>query len=655
MNMHWIDWAVVGTLMLVCILIGHYTKRYMRGVADYLSANRCAGRYLLTVAEGMSGLSAASIIANYEQFYNAGFASLWWQQLLLPVSLVISLSGFIRYRFRQTRALTMAQFFEMRYSRKFRVFSGMLCWFSGILNYGIFPGVTARLLMAFCGLPDTVSLLGLNLPVFPLVMLVMLSMALYLTLVGGQITVLITDFVQGQVAMIIMIGLSIFLLTHFDWSYIMEAMHTAPRDQSLIDPFRGSKIRDFSIYFFLMLGFMRLYGFMAWQGSQGFYSSAKNAHEAKMSGILSQWRGIVTPMMMVIPPVIAFTVMHHAHFVEDAGMIQTTLHSISDPQVQGQVLTPLAMVRFLPVGAVGLYASLVIYAAISTDDSYLHSWGSVLIQDVVMPFKKKKLDPVQHVRWLRWAAISTAVIAFFYSLFFPLREYIFMYFQVTAAVFIGGAGSVIIGGLYWKRGTTAGAWTALVSGAVCAVIGVIILTWWENIPFLSTLKESCPFNGMQMAFFIALLSMTLYVIVSLMTGGQPFNMDRLLHRGAYAVEEDQVAVHQKPPLMERILGIDKEYTLKDKLLTGGVVAYTFLWCILLAVGFVLNRVMDIPQAVWERFWYVMVIGLTGLGVITVVWFLIGGIHDARQMFTRLNTMDRDSGDDGSVGTSSGKS
>jgi solute:Na+ symporter, SSS family len=45
-------------------------------VADYLSANRCAGRYLLTVAQGISGLSVAAMIANYEQFYKAGFSAL---------------------------------------------------------------------------------------------------------------------------------------------------------------------------------------------------------------------------------------------------------------------------------------------------------------------------------------------------------------------------------------------------------------------------------------------------------------------------------------------------------------------------------------------------------------------------------------------------
>lgn len=648
MNMHWIDWLIVGALIAVTVLTGTFTKRYVRGVADYLSANRCAGRYLMTVAQGIAGLSVASMIANYEQYYKAGFPALWWQQILLPTTLFISLSGFVRYRFRETRALTMAQFFEMRYSRKFRVFSGLLCWFSGILNYGIFPGVTARLLISFCGLPDEFRLPGLTLQTFPVVMLVMLSIALYLTLAGGQIALLVTDFIQGQFALIVMIGMTVFLLLRFDWSFIMEAMRTAPENQSLLNPYRQSDLRDFSIYFFLMTGFLRFYGFMAWQGSQGYYSSAESPHEAKMSGILSAWRSIITPLVMIIPPVIAFTVLHHGAFAEEAAAIQSALESVGDLRAQGQVRTPVSIVRFLPVGAVGLFAALAVSAAVSTDDTYLHSWGSIFVQDVLLPFKKKKLTALQHIRWLRLAAVGTAVVAFFFSLFFPLREYIFMYFSLTAAVFMGGAGSVIIGGLYWKRGTTAGAWASMIAGCVFALVGIVILTWWKDIPWLVAWRPKSPVNGMQWSFITALLCIACYWIVSLLTCRQPFNMDWLLHRGSYAVASDRAEVKTKPSLFWKILGVDKEYALSDKLIAAGVAGYTLLWCVLLAVGTVLNRVFSFSDEAWGRFWQIFVISLTCMGVVTVVWFVWGGISDSRRMFRKLSCSDRDLGDDGTV-------
>ncbi|MFA5688501.1 MAG: hypothetical protein WC959_05085 [Kiritimatiellales bacterium] len=648
MNMYWLDWVIVGAVIAVTVLIGKYTQRFVKGVADYLSAGRCAGRYLMMTAQEMSGFSAAALIANYEQYHKSGFTGIWWYHLMLPTTLFISLSGFIRYRFRETRALTMAQFFEMRYSRSFRVFAGILCWFSGIINYGIFPGVTARLLISFCGLPESFTFAGMVCPMFPVVMLIMLSLALYLTLAGGQIALMVTDFFQGQFALVVMVVMAVFLLTHFNWDVIMEAVQSAPENQSLINPYKQSELRDFSVYFFLMMGFNRIYGFMAWQGSQGYFSSAENPHEAKMAGILGAWRSTLNPLLMAIPPVIAFTVLHHGLYAKEASAVQQVMSSIADPQTQKQILTPVTIVQFLPVGMVGLFTALAIALAVSTDDTYLHSWGSIFIQDVVLPFKKKKLTPEQHIRWLRWAAVGTAVIVFFFSLFFPLRQYIFMYMQLTGAIFIGGAGSVIIGGLYWSRGTAAGAWTSMITGFLCAIIGLIILTWWQNIPFLAAWRPGCPVNGMQVAFFTALICMTLYITVSLLTCKKPFDMNWLLHRGKYAAAGEHVPIVEKQSFRWRLLGVDKEYSLKDKIVASGVAGYTIFWSILLIVATLINKWYKFSDKFWADAWHVIILSLTGLTIITLIWFIWGGLRDMAKLFKKLKVSNRDAADDGSV-------
>ena len=40
--------------------------------------------------------------------------------------MIVGISGWVIYRFRETCALTLAQFFEIRYSKKFRIFTGMM-------------------------------------------------------------------------------------------------------------------------------------------------------------------------------------------------------------------------------------------------------------------------------------------------------------------------------------------------------------------------------------------------------------------------------------------------------------------------------------------------------------------------------------------------
>ena len=50
--MHWIDWVIVLCPLVVVCIIGLKTQKYVKGVSDFLSAGRVAGRYVLAVAEG---------------------------------------------------------------------------------------------------------------------------------------------------------------------------------------------------------------------------------------------------------------------------------------------------------------------------------------------------------------------------------------------------------------------------------------------------------------------------------------------------------------------------------------------------------------------------------------------------------------------------
>jgi SSS family solute:Na+ symporter len=194
MKMHWIDWSVIVFLLGSLLIITLYARKYMKSVADFLAANRLAGRYMLTVSSGFGG--AISIIAAWEMVYNSGLPTQWWGMIGIPIGLIIGISGFITYRFRQTRALTLAQFFEVRYSRQFRYFAGFLCWISGVFNYGIFPLITARVIIYFFGLPEHFHLGTFEMPTLPLVMAAYLSIALFIACTGGQISIMIADFTR---------------------------------------------------------------------------------------------------------------------------------------------------------------------------------------------------------------------------------------------------------------------------------------------------------------------------------------------------------------------------------------------------------------------------------------------------------------------------
>ena len=93
MAMHWIDWSIVFGLLILLSVMAIFTKRYTKSVADFLAANRCAGRYLTTASAGIVGLGAITIVGNFQLYYEAGFTAAWWQLMAIVVTVIIFISG----------------------------------------------------------------------------------------------------------------------------------------------------------------------------------------------------------------------------------------------------------------------------------------------------------------------------------------------------------------------------------------------------------------------------------------------------------------------------------------------------------------------------------------------------------------------------------
>ena len=111
MNFTALDWWIVG-LVYAAMAGGVWLLRpFMRSVADFLAAGRTAGRYMLSVSQGVAALGAISVVGFLEQNYVAGFSLTWWGLSTAVVVLLITVTGFVVYRFRETRCLTLAEFF----------------------------------------------------------------------------------------------------------------------------------------------------------------------------------------------------------------------------------------------------------------------------------------------------------------------------------------------------------------------------------------------------------------------------------------------------------------------------------------------------------------------------------------------------------------
>jgi len=527
--MSYIDWLIVIIVLVALAIVGIVSRKYMKSVADFLVAGRGVGRFLGQTTSFAAGVGAVSIVTEMQAVYAGGWAYFWSRIANVVILMVIAISGFGIYRLRETRVMTLNELFERRYSRKLRIFCGMLCFISGTLNMGIFPYAAGKFFQYFLALPEYISFLTLQIPTFYFMMLGILIVSVWLSFIGGQVTLMATDYLQGSIMLIMTIVIGFVVYRVITFTEIEQVLMSLEKPYTMLNPFkaRGS----FGLEYILIMMFLTLYGGLTWAPNAIRSQGARDPREAKLIYMFGLVRGYVLGIaLFAFVPMAGFVFMRSHMFKEQAAQIMISVSGIANENLTSQLIVPLFLKQIFPIGIAGLFIASMIAASISTHDSYLLSWAGVFIQDIVMPIRKRPLPKETHIKWLRWATIGVAGFIFMFSVFYEPKDYILMFMMVTGAIYTGGAGVLILGALYWRRATTAGAWAAMITGSIIAATGGFLIQIWDRVQFLVEWRQTCPFKGVRVPFIAVATATIVYVVVSLLTPDQKFDLDALLHR-----------------------------------------------------------------------------------------------------------------------------
>ncbi|PTX93928.1 sodium:panthothenate symporter [Spartobacteria bacterium LR76] len=730
--MHFIDWLIVLVPVIGILWLSVYSKRYVRGVADFLAAGRTAGRYVLSAGDMTSGLGIITLVALVEAKYQVGYALTFWEYLTVPVGIIMGLTGFCIYRFRETRSLSIGQFLEIRYSRSFRIIAAGLRTISEMLTNAIGPAVAANFFIYFLGLPHKVMIAGIPLPTFGLLVGFSLCLCMVVIWPGGRISLLISDAFQGLMSYPIFVIIAGYIFLKFGWNdAIAPVMIDRAPGESFINPFDIEKLRDFNIFALFVTIMGSILNRASWIGNDT-SNCGRTPHEQKMAGILGTWRSLYSNLMLLLVAVMVIALMAHQKFADQAHGIRQQLsqkvaeEAVLDPETRSsldarlsaipvqrheigvdaplsreqnndtpfmtaahetlagtpegnlqfqkfrtlyhQMMLPVALHNILPIGLMGLFCLLVIMLMLSTDDSRVFNASSTIVQDVIMPFRKTPFTPKQHLLVIRLVSTGVCVFFFIVSLFFVQIDYIQMFTTIMTAIWLGGAGPIMIFGLYSRFGTTTGAFCSLIFGSGLSIVGLFFQrNWAENVyPWLQangwdvaignllhTVSQpfnpyivwemnpvKFPINSYELYFMSMVIGIAAYVIGSFLTQKQPYNLDRLLHRGVY-----DVAGEFKEPFkwtfrnaFQKLIGITPEYTLGDKVIAWSVVGYAIVYKFGLCFVAVLiwNAISPWPTEWWSTYFFITSLVVTGvIGIISTFWFFIGGVIDIRRLFRDL--------------------
>ena len=732
MAMTWMDWLIMFVPVAFILYMGYYSRRYVRSVADFLSAGRLCGRYLICVADMTNALSIMGLVAYVEVHYRTGFSLAFWNMLTIPITIFMGLTGYCFYRFRETKAMSLGQFLEMRYNRPFRIFAAGLRSLSEMLTNMIMPAIGARFFIYFLGLPTSVEIFGVDVPSFMLLTLLILTIAISIICMGGTLALVITDSIQGMFCYPLLVLFAVFVLCKFSWSQeIVPVMQDRILGENFLNPYDIKNMRDFNLFHTFVLLFTLVLNRAVWVGA-GNSSAAKTAHEQKMANLLGQWRGALSNVFYILIAVTIIVVLNHRNYAADAKVIrddisrQVAIDVVKDsasrkkvisatksipeqrhvigidpplsqesnldtPYLEAargslpkgkdgnsvykqfrtlfrQMMMAMTMRHLLPPGMLGLFCLLLILAMISTDDTRIYSAALTISQDVILPFIKKDITPKQHLWLIRSVAIGVGIFFFFGSFFMSQLEYINLYINIMVSLWAGGAGPVMVFGLYSRFGTTAGAFASLISGMIIGGGGMLVkrnwadyvYPWLKNLhwdqpvanflegvsrPFNPYIKwhmtpVDFPINSYEITFIAICVSITLYIVVSKLTCKEPFNLERMLHRGKYALD-GEVKTQMKWTLRNvfaKLIGITPAYSKGDKAIAYVLFFYSIIYRFFLMFIAVLiwNAISPWPVKSWSIYFFISLLLIPCIiAAITAVWFGIGGFVNLIQLFRDL--------------------
>ena len=742
--MQWLDWLIVIVPVLFVFAIGGYICLNIKGVSDFLAAGRLCGRYMLSVGDMACGLAVVTLIANIEVHYKTGYALNFWNAVLWPLMILLSLTGYCTYRLRETKAMSLGQFLEMRYSSKsLRIFAASLRSVADILANVILPALAARFFIAFLGLPQYIRLFDWQIPTFLLVVIICLVLAIGMICLGGAMSIAVTDTLQGLLCFPLLVVFIVFMLSKFSWSNeVVQVLSDRGSGESFINPYDISHLRDFN-FFMLLVSLLTTIMCRSSGFGCGSTSAAKSAHEQKMAGVMSNWRGFLSNVFYLAIGLGVITFLCHRNFAAEAREVRMNIsrniisemvpdsakqeailkhfakipaenHVIgkdapyterNHPDIQwfktaDQVLTglpesakkkqefrtlfrqlmlPATMRYLLPTGLAGLFCLMMVMFLISTDDSRIYSASLTITQDCVLPFRKN-MTPEQHVRMIRLVSIIVGLLYMLGSIFFAQLDYINLFVAIMWGMWAAGGGPVMIFGLYSRFGTAAGAFASLISGLVFTVGGVLFQRNWASVIYpwleknqlveivgniLSAVSRpfnpvivwemnplKFPINSYEIYFFAIVFSIISYCVVSWLTCKTPFNLERMLHRGIYAIDEEKPQSSWTwKNFYSKIIGITPEYTTGDKWIAWGVFVYTIIYrfCGTFILVVIWNTISPWPVSRWGNYFlWVQLIIPAGLAVITTIWFGVGGFWDLKDFFRSLRNRESDHLDNGVV-------
>ena len=450
-----IDGSIVGIYILLVMIVGILVRKYVSRVDQFLVAGREMNIYLGIASLTACEFGVVTCMYTAQNGYDKGFAGATPGLLLALALLVVGKTGFCIKPLRRAGVMTIPQMFEKQFGARVRWMSGVVIVLGGLLNMGVFLRTGGDFLVTVCGLnPDYLEITMTAL---------LIGIGLY-TIMGGMVSVLITDYLQFIMMSIGLLAVTVMIFLRVGWGTLVAAVqshHGVGGFNPFVHPEMGTAYEVFN-------AFVAFAVVLTWQTMIQRVLAAK---DTKTGGRIYRWTSPFFLCRFLLPGIWGIAAL--AMLPSDAVTGSTML------------AMPKFLAQFLPPVLIGVVVAAMLAADMSTDASYMLSWGGVIYNDIMAPFHKGKWTERRALIWNRAIIAGIGVFLLAYGLWYPLKADLWTYLTVTGTIYLSSMSVLLIACCYWKRSNNWGATATIIIGALMPISYLVC----EQLPLTVKLAQ----------------------------------------------------------------------------------------------------------------------------------------------------------------------
>jgi len=437
-----VDGSIVGLYLLITMAAGLYVRKYVGKVEHFLVAGREMNVYLGIASLAATEFGIVTCMYTAQNGYKYGFAGATPGILMAVAMFVIGKTGFVIKPLRDSGVITIPELIEKRFGGRIRWAAGVVIVLGGLLNMGVFLRVGGEFL---------VLVSGMDVRYLEIMMTVLLVGVAVYTILGGMLSVLVTDFLQFVVMSVGLIAVTVLILVNVGWDRIVSTVETV-HGAGGFNPFINSEMGVPYVLFNTLLNFAAV---LTWQTTIARVLAAKDAKTGQKVYTRTSFFFVCRFLIPGIWGIAALALL---------GNVDNSLEAM-----------PRMLLLIVPTGLMGILLAAMLAADMSTDSSYMLTWGSVIYNDILAPFRRGKHWSERTGLFVNRTIIACiGIFLLLYGLWYPLKGDLWTYLGVTGTIYLASISVILIASCYWQKANSWGAAASIIVSAALPVAYLVI-------------------------------------------------------------------------------------------------------------------------------------------------------------------------------------